>query len=356
MNEKNTKIALIVPNNLWVCPYVLNYSNILDKKGVQYDIISWNRANKKELGIQYTKCERNRGLLGILWSYYLYSRFVKRILRAGKYDKVIVFSPQLAIFLVSYLRSHYRGRYIIDYRDLSIEQKPLLGYIFKVALQNSYANVISSPGFKKYLPTGIDYIISHNFNKDLVNQALHDKAEPYNGKNTRVLTIGALRKDMNLEVIDALGDVEGFEMSFVGKGVSENLLKDYVRNKGFKNITFTGFYKKEDEAAIIKEHTLINIVYPLIPSHISALSNRFYNSLIQKRPMIVTKNTIQGDYAEQYNVGLVIADFEGLSKQILDYLRNLDFDKYSKQCNLLLEVFLKENIVFENVVISFCYN
>ena len=356
MNKYMIKFALIVPNNLWVCPYVLNYSNILDNKGVQYDIISWNRSNKKELGIQYNKHVIHRSLLGILWSYFLYSRFVKRTLKAGNYDKIIVFSPQLAIFLANYLRRHYKGRYILDYRDLSIEQKPLLGQLFKIALQNSYANVISSPGFKKYLPIGIDYVICHNLNMGLVRESLNKKPKPYNGKNIKVLTIGALRKDMNIEVMDALGDVEGFEMSFVGKGISENLLKDYAKNKGFKNIVFTGFYKKENEAAIIKDHALINIVYPLIPSHISALSNRFYNSLIQKRPMIVTKGTIQGDYAEQYNVGLVITDCEGLSRQILDYLRNLDFDNYSERCNLLLDSFLKENITFEKVIISFCNN
>lgn len=238
-------------------------------------------------------------MFGVLWSYFNFARFVKKTLLAGEYDKVVVFSPQLTIFLGGFLKKHYKGRYIVDYRDLSIEQKPLFGKLFKSVLRNSYANVISSPGFKNYLPTGIDYVVCHNFNEELVKQALQDKAEPYTGKNIRVLTIDALRKDMNIEVIDALGNVDGVELSFVEKGVSSDYLEGYVKEKGYTNISFTGYYRKDDEADIIKSNTFINIVYPLIPSHISALSNRFYNSLIHKRPMIVTKNTIQGDYAEK---------------------------------------------------------
>lgn len=347
------KIALVVPNNLWVCPYVSNYSRILDKEGVEYEIISWNRANKEERGIQYNKQETTRSLFGVLWSYFKFARFVKKSLLAGKYDKVVVFSPQLAIFLGSFLKRHYRGRYIVDYRDLSIEQKPLFGKLFKSVLRNSYANVISSPGFKNYLPTGIDYVVCHNFNEELVKQALQDKAEPYTGKNIRVLTIGALRKDMNIEVIDALGNVDGVELFFVGKGVSSDYLEGYVKEKGYKNIFFTGYYQKEEEAGIIKSNSFINIVYPLIPSHISALSNRFYNSLIYKRPMIVSKNTIQGDYAEQYGVGLVIENCNDLSKQLLEYRKRLDFNKYACQCNLLLKTFLEDNKKFEGIISSF---
>lgn len=347
------KIALVVPNNLWVCPYVSNYSRILDKEGSEYEIISWNRANKEERGIQYNKKETTRSLLGVLWSYFNFAGFVKRTLLAGEYDKVVVFSPQLAIFLGGFLKRHYKGRFIVDYRDLSIEQKPLFGKLFKSVLRNSYANVISSPGFKNYLPTGIDYVVCHNFNEELVKQALQDKAEPYTGKNIRVLTIGALRKDMNIEVIDALGNVDGVELSFVGKGVSSDYLESYVKEKGYDNISFTGYYRKEDEASIIKSNTFINIVYPLIPSHISALSNRFYNSLIHKRPMIVTKNTIQGDYAEKYGVGLVVENCNSLSKQLMVYRKGLDFSNYTCQCNLLLKIFLEDNKKFEGIISSF---
>jgi len=144
---------------------------------------------------------------------------------------------------------------------------------------------------------------------------------------------------MNYEVMDALGNVPGFKLSFVGKGNAAEALERYAKGKGYDNVVFTGFYKKEKEPSIYKQHALVNIIYPLIPSHISALSNRFYNSLIYKRPMIVTRGTVQGDYAEQYGVGLVIDNCEKLDEIILEYQKNLDSVQYQKQCNLLLKLF-----------------
>ena len=346
-------VALIVPNNLWVSPYLSIYTRQLKKSGVDYEIISWNRANVVENCIQYNVPEGKRYFFSVFFSYFKYARFVKKILKKEEYDRIIVFSSQLAIFLAGYLKRHYWGRYIIDFRDLSIEQKKPFDYLFKKVLQYSYANVISSPGFKDYLPLGVNYIISHNFNVDQVNQSINEKAMPYLGRVNKVLTIGALRTDMNIEVMNSLGNHQGFELSFVGKGTAAEYLENYSKSKGFTNVFFTGFYNKEEEPAIYEQHALVNIIYPLIPSHISALSNRFYNSLIYKRPMIVASNTVQGDYAVKYGVGLVVDNCENLSSDIVEYNRSFDFKQYVQQCNSLLSEFLNENKLFEKTLCDF---
>lgn len=345
------KIALIIPNNLWVCPYVSIYTRAFDRIGAAYEIISWNRAGKKEDGIQYDRAEKSRNQFGLLWSYYKFASFVKKTVSEGGFDKVVVFSPQLAIFLAGYLKRHYKGRYIMDYRDLSIEQKKPFMSMFKRVLANSYANVVSSPGFLDYLPKGFDYVISHNFNFEIMTDRSNSKQ--YEGKDIRILTIGALRTDMNIEVMDALGNKPGYYLNFVGKGISAAYLEDYARNKHYDNVVFTGYYQKEKEPAIYKQNTLVNIVYPLIPSHISALSNRFYNSLKYRRPMIVTRNTIQGDYAEKYGVGLVIDRCENLTGDIQKYLEDLDFDIYMKRCDELLSIFVEENNLFIKTLQNF---
>lgn len=345
------KIALVVPNNLWVCPYVSIYKRAFDKLGVAYEVISWNRAGKAEEGIQYNRAEKSRNRIGIMWSYYKFACFVKKILNKGGYDKVVVFSPQLAIFLADYLKKQYKGHYIVDYRDLSIEQKKPFWRVFKKVLSSSYSNVVSSPGFLNYLPKGYDYVISHNFNFEIITDRLDSKK--YEGKDIRILTIGALRTDMNIEVMDALGNEPGFYLYFVGKGISAAYLEEYAKGKNYNNVVFTGYYQKEDEPAIYEKNTLVNIVYPLIPSHISALSNRFYNSLIYKRPMIVTRNTIQGDYAAKFGVGLVVDNCDYLTGDICKYLKELDFDAYVKSCDKLLKTFVEENILFEKMLEKF---
>lgn len=346
-------IALIIPNNIWVSPYLSIYTRMFDAWGVEYDIISWDREGRNEEGIQFHYRERSRNLLLVLWAYMKYSRFLKKIIKKNDYEKLVVFTPQVGIFLSSLLKKRFKNRYIFDYRDLSLEQKPFFTNQFCRVLSNSYANVISSPGFKRYLPSGFDFVISHNFSVDIVKKSIENNVQSFDGDEIPVLTIGALRTDMNPQVMDALGNVPGFRLSFVGKGISAEYLENYAKSRGYDNVEFTGYYKKEEEPEIYQHHAMVNIVYPLIPSHISALSNRFYNSLIYKRPMLVTSGTTQGDFAQQYGVGLVINNCEGLKDTIEDYMNNLDFGKYCMQCNSLLKEFLDENKQFEDVVSSF---
>lgn len=347
------KIALIVPNNLWVCPYVSIYTRLLDELCIDYETISWNREGREESGIQFNKKEKGHGLFRTLLSFLQYSRFVKKTIKVNSYDKLIVFTPQIGIFLSFFLKKHFKGRFIFDYRDLSIEQHSWFRRPFLRLLSNSYANIISSPGFKKYLPHEFNYILSHNYNAAKVKEALNIQKEAYTGSEINLLTIGAIRKDCNYEVIEALGNVKGISLSFIGRGPASNSLQSFADENGFCNIHFSGYYKKEDEPALYKSSTAVNIIYPNIPSHQTAISNRFYNSLIYKRPMIVTRNSTQGDYAEKYKVGLVVDDCKNLETQLKTYFENLDYDNYCRSCNQLLEVLLKDEVKFEGVVRSF---
>lgn len=96
----------------------------------------------------------------------------------------------------------------------------------------------------------------------------------------------------------------------------------------------------------------MNIFYPRIVTHDTALSNRFYNSLIYHRPMIVTKNTCQGDYAESYQVGVAVVDCDNLTSNLQSFLLQ-DFDAYCKRCDSLLNDFLKDQEQFVNAVKEF---
>ena len=347
------KIALIVSNNLWSCPYVLIYSKLLDKWGITYDIISWNRCGQKEECIQFNLLEKSRNPIALLWSFWRFSKFVQKIVKRNDYKRLVVFDSQLGIFLSSFLNKKFKGKYVFDYRDLSIEQNPFFKNKFIRLLSNSCLNIISSPGFKRYLPSTFDYIVCHNINIDLAIKSLRDDVEKYSGEKIRILTIGAIRVDSNYEVIDAIGNKADLFLSFVGRGPASIELEKYVNHKGFGNISFSGFYKKEEEPSIYKNHAFVNIIYPLIPSHISALSNRFYNSIIYRRPMLVRSGTIQGDYAKRYKVGLVINDCDNLPNFILDYNKQLNYDEYSNRCKELLESFVKDNLKFESLFNQF---
>ena len=352
-------IGILIPNNLWFCPYVGIYTNILDYEGVPYEIVSWCRDGKIEMGcIQYKDSNTYSNIVSRLLSYYRYSLFVRKSVKHKKYEKLIVFTPQLAIFLAGFLRRHYRGRYIFDYRDLSIEQHFIFKKPFLTVLNNSAVNVISSPGFREYLPPGYDYVLSHNFNINKVRQVLNsaDNTLPptLSLESIDVLTIGGIRDyDSNVQGIDSLSNKKGFKVRFIGRGPSATALQTHAESIGAHNVLFEGFYPKENEAAYIEGCTFMNIFYPRLNSHDTALSNRFYNSLIYKKPMITTADTTQGDYARDYSLGVAIEDCDNLDLILKDFLSQMDSELYVQRCNELLSSFVADYEKFECLVKQF---
>ncbi|MCM1483856.1 MAG: capsular biosynthesis protein [Muribaculaceae bacterium] len=353
----NMKIALVLPGNRWICPYTAAYMEILDREGVPYDVIYWNRdGSEPGMGIEYDRPQDNSlSRIHKVGAFIGYIRFIKRTLLSGGYDKVLIFGPQIAIPLAGFLKKHFSGRYIFDYRDLSIEQIGLLKRPFRTVLDHSYANVISSPGFKKCLPQGYDYVLSHNFVIGNVRRALDEKnPEPWPAEGIDVLTIGSIRDyEANREVIDALRDRSDITMRFIGRGVSSEQLKEYATAEKITNIEFKGFYNKEDERGYIDDCTYLNIYYPRIISHSTALSNRFYNSLICKRPMIVTSDSTQGSYVERYNLGLSLNDCSGLDVKLKEWVNANDYRDFCRRCDNLLTEFVNDYNKFNHIVVSF---
>ena len=142
-------------------------------------------------------------------------------------------------------------------------------------------------------------------------------------------------------------------MRFVGKGEAATLIENYARLNGIKNIQFDGYYEKKDEHYFIKKASLLNIFYPKIVSHSTALSNRFYNALVYKKPMIVTAKSTQGDYVEKYDLGLSLEDCSELSEKIQRFFKNTDEEAFNQRCNNLLREFIRDYDEFYKVVKNF---
>lgn len=349
------RVALIIPSVHWNCPYADIYARLFDSHSVKYDIISFNRKLDNE-DVKYHfdyGLSNNSGVIKKLIADIKYCSFVKKVLRKEKYDCLVVFSSQLGIGLLGYLKKYYKGRYIFDYRDLSIEQRFKLP--FKVLLANSYMNVVSSPGFLRILPQGFKYEICHNLNVDIAEKAINEEAQGgWPSGKRHVITIGGIRDySANVNVIDAISGNEDYSLSFVGRGESSPRLAEYCKKNNVTNVSFVGFYQKEKEPGYIRNADFINIFYPRVVTHDTAVSNRFYNSLIFKKPMITTANTTQGDYASKYQVGIALENCSNLVAKLEEFIQTNDYIQYCKRCNRLLEQFIKEQHSFESKVLSF---
>ena len=351
------KVAIIILGNQWVCPYVNTYKRILERYGCQYDVILWDRDGSDACApIRYSSGKANLDNPIVKTFHYVrYADFIKKTIREKGYDRLVVSGPHLAILLSGILCKKYKGRYIIDYREISVEQHLLLGGVYSKVLDCSCCNVISSPGFRKRLPCKHEYLVSHNFNIDEALAALMaGSSKCRNSSVLEVLTVGYIRNySSNVKIIQSLGGCDGYHLKFVGRGDAAAALEEYSVAKGYSNIEFSGFYKKEDEASIVGTCDFINIFFPDDVEHSAIMSNRFYLALIHKKPMIVTSGSVQADLVKDYGLGVVIKDCTTLDKDIRDFLSSFDYELFCKNCNKLLALFVDEHHAFEQAVVAF---
>ena len=348
------KIALILPLNVWAAPYASIYTHILNKLKINYDIIYWNRdLSEPNKGLSWNHVPKNNRFSRFT-DYYAFSKFIKHRLTTEKYDKIIFFNSVLPIYLLSFLKRRYRKQYIIDIRDLSMEQFPLFKNYFKKAISNSAINIVSSPGFIEHLPK-TDYVISHNFDIEKVRTAINSNKEySLPKKPINILTIGQIRDyEANVEITNSLMRDNRFQLSFVGGGEVQERIFIHATHNDITNISFTGRYDKSNELNLIEDASFVNIFMPSIKTHNTAMSNRFYNALLMKKPLIATEGSIQGELVKKHKLGVTISNGENLSEILINFLDTLNMPEFSERCNNLLKQYAKEYDIFESRLIQF---
>lgn len=351
------KVAIIILGNSWVCPYVNIYKRMFDKAGCGCDIILWDRdgsdagaANAFRSGAAAPLNPFSKAV-----GYLRYARFIKKTVIAKGYDRLVVSGPHLAILLSSFLRKRYAGKYILDYRDIAVEQHPLLRGRYSKALAASYCNVISSPGFKEFLPAGKHYFLSHNFSYEAALASLSAANPPFSNRfPVKILTIGSIRNfSSNVRLLDSLGNNSRYAMQFTGRGEAAAELQEYAVSHSIANASFSGFYNKADEASIVAGCTFINILFPSDKQHSPIMSNRFYLALIYKKPVIVTAGSTQAGYVREFGLGIVVDDTRNLDRQLSGFLSGFNYSVFCARCNELLARFAGDHRSLERTVAGF---
>ena len=351
------KAAVIILGNSWVCPYVNTYKRILERQGCAYDVILWDRdGSDAAVPLRYSSGKANlANPLVKTWHYLKYADFIKKTILENGYDRLIVSGPHLAILLSGILRKRYKGRYIIDYRDISVEQHLLLGGVYSKVLDGSFCNVISSHGFKEYLPAGYEYLVSHNFDADVAELSLRSELPPFcPGAPLDILTIGYIRNyESNVKIIQSLGYNENYRLRFIGRGDASSSLRDFAVANGCSNVAFGDFYRKEDEAGLVASCDFLNIFFPDDVEHSPIMSNRFYLALIHKKPVIVTEGSIQAALVKEYGLGIVTKDCGDLDVDIEKFMSTYDHTAFCNKCNELLSTFVDEHRALKEAVAVF---
>lgn len=351
------KIGLIVGANIEYAPYVKNYIKILNDNKIMYKIIDYKKinlnANNAENIISYKDLNKNNNLLKKLLGYYNFIKFVKKVILKEKFSSLVIFTPQMCLFMKSFLIKNYKKKYILDIRDYNrIFKYP---FFLKRLVGNSLLTVISSNGFKKWLPKKYDYLIDHNiiFEKDS-----SDNSEVNNlkNKNIKIVNCGVIRSfNENLYLIKKLKNKENINLEYRGESSISEKLKKYCKENEIKNCNFYGYYNKEDENKFLKTATFINVMQTNDFLSKYALPNRFYKALLLNKPIIATSDNYVGNLVEKYKLGIVIDESlldDDLEKKIKEFLFKFHSNNFSIKCKNLLKKIKKEKKNFEHMILE----
>lgn len=334
------KVAIITTYSLQVTPYVDYYAELFRQNGIDYIIIN------KETSLLDAKCPEQRVFLlrkkgtfvgNPVFKTIAWYNFVRKTLKKEKCDFVVIVPTRTAMVL-SPLLLFTRRSYIFDIRDYTRENKWWFRLIEKSLIKRSKLTVISSNGFRRWLPKSEKLSTIHNMPYHYQeNFSCNDL------KNKSVITIGYVGcidyEYQNTKIMEALGNNQRFVLQYSGIVASKCRIEQVGIEMKLENVKFTGKFDNRDKKSIYEQVDVINAVYgnnSLVVS--TALPNKLYDALIYKKPIIASRGTYLGELIERYGVGFSIdVDKDNIEEKISKYVSGFDVDCFLENCAVLLK-------------------
>lgn len=344
------KICLIVDSSIEFSPYVKNYIQILDKNNLL--IIEWNRLRlekRESSDNNYVYMDSKSGHRKNYFQYKKYAEYIKEVLKNHQVTEFIIFGVQISFFLRNIIKNK---KYVIDIRDYHpIVKTPQV----KSVLRYASCVVLSSYGYKSFIPSNANILINHNFN--IENYPIDEDSI----KNTFdfnfplvISSVGANRDlKINLKLIEILKNNEKFNLKYHGQSIPNELIQNYVKNKKINNVTVSGYYEKIDEKNFYFDSHMINSLrINKVYNNSVALPNKLYTSTLFSKPIITNDKSSMADIVYKYNLGFIVKNMKTIEKDIISYIKSFDSIKYLKGRRDFLDMVEKENNEFNKIIIN----
>lgn len=333
-------------------PYVTNYEKILNEQKIDYMIINWDRLQLETNDYEWVYRDKKRGHQRNFYDYMKYKAFVIRKLKDAAFDKVIVFGLQLAFFLGAYLLKNYKEKYVIDIRD---HNKIIDLFKLEKVISGAEFAVISSQGYKLFLPAGVEYVMNHNTQLETLEERISEKTSFKTGA-LRISCIGALRDyEVNIAFINRLKNKQKFALLYHGEGEINEAIQAFIEKENIGNVSLTGRYAQVEEEAFYVKSDLINVLHfqDGINNH-TFLPNRLYQAVKYKKPLIALEGSYLAAQIKKYQLGLVVDGIEQIEARIIDYVQGFNQAEYEEGRRSFLAVVISENHYFKMKIIRFC--
>lgn len=142
----------------------------------------------------------------------------------------------------------------------------------------------------------------------------------HDNKICKIVYVGILAKGRFIEEIANIVEMDKrFEFHVGGYGYLEKKISDLA--KRYNNIFFYGKLSYTETLSLEKEGDIMTAIYdPSIPNHKYAAPNKFYESLMLGKPIIMVRGTGFDEVVEQKEIGYVIEYSEESLKNGLEEL------------------------------------
>lgn len=334
-------------------PYMYDYVSLLNGDH-ELHLISWNRNGKEDASVPKGVCrsfvfddriEDADPIQKKLPHFVRFRKFALSVIESEKYDRIVVLHSTPGITILDQLSDRYKGKYVLDYRDVSHENYGFYRRLILKLSQNAGLVIASSPSYLKYLSNERGVFLKHNLLKASYE---HREGEVSRCSDApiRVRYWGMIRHERaNRAMIDALGGDPRFELHYNGREEEVAIrLKRYVAQRSFSNVFFHGPYYSDERAEFALETDIIHNVYENDFATIGALGNKLYDGIQFKIPQLCTAGSAMGDYVTERGLGLAI-DYNkpGFKEQIVNYFSTIDYQAFDMACEHEFDAVLADN-------------
>lgn len=345
-------ILFILPNSPLYMPYIDMYLDIFKNNHFQFTVIYWNRTgNEYDLDIlnKIEYKDKKNTIKRSFFDYFNFHKYINRHLSENKYTLILIFSLPSIFFMQKILLSK-KYKFILDIRDY---HKTIRFMKLKKIIDLSLLTVISSEGYKLWLPKSEKYLINHNTFIDKILQK--SNFSEFNKKDIlNISYIGQLNHlQSNLRFIDNFKNNSFFDLYFIGNGSINDTLLKYVETNSIFNVKVFGEYKREEEEQLYEKSDLTNLI--LNNNNINnktCLANRLYKSAYYYKPIIIYGETYMSNIIKKYNLGVVLDSKYSVISQINEYIRNLDEILYEEGRDSFFRWVFNENSYFRERILK----
>lgn len=343
------RICFVSLGNIYLSPYLNQYTRIINDN---YDIIYWDRENLNEIIpgnniniYRFQKSFSNKA--SKIKNYLLFKRYIKTILKKQNYDCIVFLQTLGAILTGSFLAKKYNRRYVIDIRDYSYEGNKYIYSIEKKLIRHSRFCVISSEGYKKFLPPK-DYIIAHNIRELDSRETNRIRKREKNNKTLNIAFIGYVNyHDQHKKLLLNLKNDNRFILTFIGTKALE--LKQFCIQNKIKNVKFGDRFNPEEILKLYENVDLVNNLYGNhTPTLDYALSNKLYFAAELNIPILTCCDTFMSEISHKYDFGIdVDVNNPRCGDLIIDKYNKIDWERLTIGCEKFLDKVRNEQKRFD---------